>query len=82
MLHPTSQSLTRHSQFGNMLVLTSVYKSKLYPLLPSNTPLNKSNLTALLKRTITILEEVSPNSPILTMDLAILKNVQKQQGLE
>ena len=64
-----------------MLVLTSVYKSKLYPLLPPDTWLTKANLTALLNRTITILREVSPNSPILSMDLKILTNVQSQQGL-
>jgi hypothetical protein len=64
-----------------MLVLVSVYKSKLLPLLPAHTPLNKFNLTALLARTITVLEEVAPNSPILKMDLEILRNVRKQHNL-
>ena len=64
-----------------MLVLASVYKSKLYPLLPRDTPLTKKNLTALLKRTIDVLEEVAPNSPILRVDLEILKDVGKQNGL-
>ncbi|KNG44379.1 c6 zinc finger domain-containing protein [Stemphylium lycopersici] len=73
---------TLHAQFGNMLVLASVYKSKLYPLLPSDTWLTKSNLSALFKRTITVIEDVAPNSPILRMDLEILRNVQRQQGLE
>lgn len=72
---------TLHAQFGNMLVLASVYKSKLYPLLPKDTPLTKKNLTALLARTIDVLEEVAPNSPILKTDLAILKNVRQQNGL-
>ena len=65
-----------------MLVLASVYKSKLYPLLPSDTPLTKQNLTALLARTINILEEVAPNCPILKMDLKILYNVREQNGLK
>ncbi|KAJ6192794.1 hypothetical protein J3E72DRAFT_443075 [Bipolaris maydis] len=73
---------TLHAQFGNMLVLASVYKSKLYPLLPSDTWLTKSTLSALFKRTINVIEDVAPNSPILRMDLEILRNVQRQQGLE
>jgi hypothetical protein len=64
-----------------MLVLTSVFKSKLYPLLPSDTWLTKANLAALFKRTINVLSDVAPNSPILRMDLEILRNVQKQEGL-
>jgi chromosome segregation and condensation protein ScpB len=64
-----------------MLVLTSVFKSKLYPLLPSDTWLTKANLSALFKRTINVLSDVAPNSPILRMDLEILRNVQKQEGL-
>ncbi|KAI8938994.1 hypothetical protein NX059_004838 [Plenodomus lindquistii] len=72
---------TLHAQFGNMLVLTSVLKSKLYPRVARSTQLNRPNLTALLQRTIAILEEVSPNSPILSMDLEILRNVQAQEGL-
>jgi hypothetical protein len=73
---------TLHAQFGNMLVLASVYKSKLYPLLPSDTWLTKANLAALFKRTIAVISDVAQNSPILRMDLEILKNVQRQQGLE
>jgi hypothetical protein len=65
-----------------MLVLASVYKSKLYPLLPSDTWLTKTNLAALFKRTIAVISDVAQNSPILRMDLEILKNVQRQQGLE
>jgi hypothetical protein len=65
-----------------MLVLASVYKSKLYPLLPSDTWLTKNNLAALFKRTIAVISDVAQNSPILRMDLEILKNVQRQQGLE
>ncbi|KAI4640122.1 hypothetical protein J4E93_008922 [Alternaria ventricosa] len=73
---------TLHAQFGNMLVLASVYKSKLYPLLPSDTWLTKANLSALFRRTIAVISDVAQNSPILRMDLEILKNVQRQQGLE
>ncbi|RYN56243.1 hypothetical protein AA0117_g13261, partial [Alternaria alternata] len=73
---------TLHAQFGNMLVLASVYKSKLYPLLPSDTWLTKANLAALFKRTIAVISDVAQNSPILRMDLEILKNVQRQHGLE
>ncbi|KAI4633961.1 uncharacterized protein J4E87_001130 [Alternaria ethzedia] len=73
---------TLHAQFGNMLVLASVYKSKLYPLLPSDTWLTKANLAALFRRTISVISDVAQNSPILRMDLEILKNVQRQQGLE
>ena len=62
-------------------MLVSVYKSKIYHLLPSNTPLTKANLTALLARTINVLSEVAPNSPILKMDLEILYNVRRLNGL-
>ncbi|KAI5364420.1 hypothetical protein J4E82_011467, partial [Alternaria postmessia] len=73
---------TLHAQFGNMLVLASVYKSKLYPLLPSDTWLTRANLAALFKRTIAVISEEAQNSPILRMDLEILRSIQKQQGLE
>ena len=69
-------------QFGNMLVLASVYKSKLYPLLPSDTRLTNASLAALFRRTIAVISDVAQNSPVLRTDLEILKNVQKQQGLE
>ncbi len=65
-----------------MLVLASVYKSKLYPFLPSDTWLTKPTLSALFKRTINVIEDVAQNSPILRIDLEILRNVQRQQGLE
>ena len=64
-----------------MLVLASVIKSKLYPLLPSDTWLNWANLAHLFRRTIKVLSDVAPNSPILRMDLEILRNVQSQLGL-
>lgn len=72
---------TLHAQFGNMLVLAAVYKSNLHKYLPNQAQLTKANLTALLARTIDILSEVAPNSPILTMDLEILYNVQRQHSL-
>ena len=61
-----------------MLVLTSVYNSRLRDFLPAETRLTKDNLTALLKRTIDILEEIAPNSPVLSMDLEILRCVKNQ----
>jgi chromosome segregation and condensation protein ScpB len=64
-----------------MLVLASVFKSKLYPLLPSGTWLTRANLAYLFRRTIKVLSDVAPNSPILRMDLEILRNVQSQLGL-
>jgi hypothetical protein len=65
-----------------MLVLASVYRSKLYPLLPSDTWLTKTNLAALFKRTIKVITQVAPNSPILRMDLEILRNVQRIEDLQ
>lgn len=65
-----------------MLILASVYKSKLYHHLPSNTLLTKATLSALFKRTINVIEEMASNSPILRMDLEILKNVQRRENLE
>ncbi|KAF1942436.1 hypothetical protein EJ02DRAFT_168438 [Clathrospora elynae] len=67
---------TLHAQWGNMLVLAAVYSSKLYPLLQSETWLNHTNLNALFKRTIGLLEEVAPNSPILNIDLQVLRGAQ------
>lgn len=72
---------TLHAQFGNMLVLAAVLKSKLYPHLPSNTKLTPRNLNALFERTIHVLEETAPNSPILKVDLDILRNVRRQLNL-
>ncbi|KAF2022647.1 hypothetical protein EK21DRAFT_119535 [Setomelanomma holmii] len=72
---------TLHAQFGNMLVLAAVYKSKLYPHLPNETKLNAKTLRALFKRTFDILGEVAPNSPILKVDLDILGNVWNQLNL-
>jgi hypothetical protein len=66
---------TLHAQFGNMLVLAAVYRSRLYDYLPSDTRLTPKNLDALFKRTIQVLEEVAPNSPALKVDLDILHNV-------
>jgi hypothetical protein len=66
---------TLHAQFGNMLVLAAVYRSKLYDYLPSDTRLTPKNLDALFKRTIQVLEEVAPHSPALKVDHDILYNV-------
>jgi len=60
-----------------MLVLASVYKSKLYPLLTcSNPSFKESTLLALFTRTFAILEEESPHSQILDADIQILRVVQ------
>ena len=69
---------TLHAQFGNMLVLAAVYKSRLYHHLPPDTSLTPKNLHALFERTFIVLEEVAPNSPILKVDLDILRNVRTQ----
>ncbi|KAH8701177.1 hypothetical protein GQ44DRAFT_832052 [Phaeosphaeriaceae sp. PMI808] len=70
---------TLHAQFGNIIVLTAVARSPLHQYLPSSTKLTKSNLAALITRTISVLSECAPNSPILKMDLEILENVRRQQ---
>jgi hypothetical protein len=72
---------TLHAQFGNMLVLAAVYRSKLYHHLPE-TLLTRKKLNALFKRTIGVIEEVAPNSPTLRVDLDILRNVYNLLGLE
>jgi hypothetical protein len=69
---------TLHAQFGNMLVLAAVYKSRLYPHLPPNTSLTPKNLHALFERTFEVLGQVAPNSPVLKVDLDILHNVRSQ----
>ncbi|OAK94754.1 hypothetical protein IQ06DRAFT_81458 [Phaeosphaeriaceae sp. SRC1lsM3a] len=66
---------TMHAQFGNMLVLAAVYKSKMYSHLPEDTPLTPKTLAALFERTISALEETAPNSPILQVDLDILHTI-------
>ena len=73
--------LTDTSQFGNMLVLAAVFKSQLCRYLPRDAQLTKQNLTALMDRTCKVLGEIAPNSPILEMDLKILRNVRKQLDL-
>ncbi|KAF2268499.1 hypothetical protein CC78DRAFT_372218 [Lojkania enalia] len=73
---------TLHAQFGNMLVLAAVYKSRLRSHLPTDTKLTKKNLELLFKRTIKVLSNVAPNSPILAVDVEILKNVQKIVGVQ
>jgi hypothetical protein len=62
---------TLHAQFGNMLVLAAVYRSKLSDYLPSDTRLTPKNLDALFKRTIQVLEEVAPNSLYERLDLSV-----------
>ncbi|KAH6867158.1 C6 zinc finger domain-containing protein [Alternaria rosae] len=69
---------TLHAQFGNMLILAAVFKSRLYYLLPSNTSLTLRNLHALFERTFEVLSKVVHNSPILKVDLDILRNVRNQ----
>jgi hypothetical protein len=68
---------TVHAQFGNMLVLAAVYKSKIYQYLPRDTPLTPRSLNALFERTFDMLEQNAPTSLILKVDLDILRNVRK-----
>jgi hypothetical protein len=70
-----------HAQFGNMLVLAAVYKSRMYQHLPADIPLTPGNLDALFERTISALEENAPNSPILVLDLEILRNTRRKLNL-
>ena len=69
---------TCHAQFGNMLVLAAVVKSRLYAHLPDNTSLTPKNLSALFERTLNLLDEVAPNSPVLKVDFDILNNLRTQ----
>ena len=64
-----------------MLVLCAVFKSQLCRYLPEDTLLTEANLTTLLDRTCRVIGEIAPNSPILEMDLRILRNVRKQLDL-
>ncbi|KAF2877899.1 hypothetical protein BDV95DRAFT_6112 [Massariosphaeria phaeospora] len=73
---------TLHAQFGNMIVLAAVLESQLQPRIQEKTKLNRQNLIRLFRRTIDILKEVAPNSPILAMDLRILEKVKTQLRLE
>ncbi|KAF2012228.1 hypothetical protein BU24DRAFT_412742 [Aaosphaeria arxii CBS 175.79] len=69
---------TLHAQFGNMIVLAAVYKNeKLRQHLPANTQFTKRTLSLLFRRTILMLKEVKPNSPVLSVDADILENVQR-----
>lgn len=61
-----------------MIVLAAVLNSPLQQCLPDDTELTKFNLGLLYKRTIKILKEVAPNSPILKADSEILENIQRQ----
>lgn len=64
-----------------MIVLAAVFKSRLRHYLPPETKLTRQNLSDLYRRTIKMLRQVGPNSPILRVDADILENVQKQIGL-
>ncbi|KAF2632999.1 hypothetical protein BU25DRAFT_471143, partial [Macroventuria anomochaeta] len=72
---------TMHAQFGNMLVLAAVFTSPLSRYLPRDTQLTKQNLILLMDRTCKALGEIAPNSPVLEMNLKILRNVREQLDL-
>ncbi|KAJ4345059.1 hypothetical protein N0V95_005968 [Ascochyta clinopodiicola] len=72
---------TMHAQFGNMLVLAAIFKSQLCEYLPKDAQLTKQNLTLLMDRTCKVLDEIAPNSPILEVDLMILRNIREQLDL-
>lgn len=65
-----------------MLVLAAVFKSALWHLLPEKTRLSKANLSKLYNRTIKVLSQVAPNSPILNMDREILMHIQRELELD
>lgn len=68
---------TLHAQFGNMLVLAAVYsKTSLRSHLPQDT-LTRETLRNLFRRTIKMLRQVSPNSPVLEVDAVILEHIHK-----
>ncbi|KAL1643416.1 hypothetical protein SLS61_009251 [Didymella pomorum] len=62
------------------LVVTNIFGT-MHAYLPRDTQLTKNNLTLLMDRTCKVLGEIAPNSPILEMDLKILRNVRKQLDL-
>jgi hypothetical protein len=64
-----------------MIVLAAVCKSPLVYQLPKTSNLTKRNLALLFKRTVDILSDVAPCSPILDMDLKILDNAMWELGL-
>ncbi|KAF1963539.1 hypothetical protein CC80DRAFT_8306 [Byssothecium circinans] len=72
---------TLHAQFGNMIVLAAVYKSPLMTHLPQPSQLNFETLSRLFHRTMNILMEMAPNSPILQIDYDILAEIKKQLNL-
>lgn len=68
-------------QFGNILVLTAVYKSPMWRFLPKRDRLTKETLSALYQRTQDILDDLSGNSPILSLDYDILDNIARQHEI-
>lgn len=77
---------TLHAQFGNMIVLAAVYKSKLRDHVCSRMPVHGStytlthhSLSLLFDRTIKVLKTV--DCPALEMDALILENIRRQLGL-
>jgi len=60
-----------------MIILAAVYRSPLRDHLPQDSELNRTNLSALFHRTMKILREVAPNSPVLDLDHKILENVKR-----
>jgi hypothetical protein len=65
-----------------MIVLAAVYKSPLMYYLPKETPLTRYNLSRLFHRTMNILDEWAPNSPILRIDYQILGEIKAQMDLQ
>ncbi|PVH90302.1 hypothetical protein DM02DRAFT_636921, partial [Periconia macrospinosa] len=75
---------TLHAQFGNMIVLAAVWNSPLREWLSHRreSSLNEHNLCQLFRRTIAILDEMAPNSPILRIDTEILRHIYRELGLK
>jgi hypothetical protein len=65
-----------------MVVLAAVWKSPLTDLLPKQSNLTRRNLALLFKQTMNILGDLVFHSPILCVDLEILKNAMRELGLD
>ncbi|KAF2793384.1 hypothetical protein K505DRAFT_244525 [Melanomma pulvis-pyrius CBS 109.77] len=72
---------TLHAQFGNMVVLAAAWISPLMNHLPRGT-LDNEAMSLLFYRTMNILSEMAPNSPILQVDYDILSEIKHQLQLK
>ncbi|KAG8532589.1 uncharacterized protein KY384_002466 [Bacidia gigantensis] len=71
---------TAHAQFGNMLVLSAVYKSKYLKRFIQNSRMNstpKKHMEHLFWRTTNFLNRLKPISPTLAQDCSILHSLRE-----